>query len=793
MRFFIVCLLLLAPMIAECSQYDNQVVTKIDINLVNVPEEASGEQAKVLAKIKTKEGGLFSQYEFDSDLKTLAQDFDCVDPWIEMCDNGLVLHLKIFPKPIIRTIKYSGNERIASKTLQGELEIPLLSVYDRKNFNLAFHKLKAYYVKKGFFEAELDYCVTPDPKSNEVDIEIIICEGRSGHIKNINFVNFSPKEQAELLEKIYTKEYNFLTSWMSGEGTYNEEAVRQDEFTVLSYLQDQGYADAKVKINVKETKKDKSIELDIVADKGQPYKFGQISIEGSCIVPVEELKKHIQIEEGSPFSSEKARESARALMEAYGKKGYIDTLVDFDLNLDYEKLTYTIKYRIEEGESYRVGLVKVFGNSSTLTSVILHETLLIPGEVFNIQKLKLTEQRLQNIGYFKNVNVYAVKSDGPCGLGDNYRDVHIEVEEMCTGSFNLFGALSSVEDIAGGITITERNFNLAGLRNVSKYGMRTLRGGGEFADFKASLGTKSRNYSLNWVKPYFMDTPWSIGFSLENTNNRYISETYDLDTYSLRVHGAYQVNPFFRRGWHWRLQFSNMILHGKCKDEKCDPDAKQPEDLRQAAGIQNVTSAVGLNFVYDSTDHPAKPSCGLRSRLEMELAGFGGDVNFFSVAYLNSWYLKINPRGVMRFRADARFLQPMGETNTLLGIPVDERFFLGGETGVRGYRDYAPGPHFRNKDCPNKNSPKGGISSQIYTIEYNHFLNPYMDVFLFYDAGTLSDRTWTFGHLYQSVGIGSRVLVPALGAPVTFGYGVPFTARNATDRKNFFIQMGGRF
>ena len=46
------------------------------------------------------------------------------------------------------------------------------------------------------------------------------------------------------------------------------------------------------------------------------------------------------------------------------------------------------------------------------TRVIFHEILLVPGEVFNIEKLQKTEERLRNIGYFKHVNVYAVKSEG---------------------------------------------------------------------------------------------------------------------------------------------------------------------------------------------------------------------------------------------------------------------------------------------------------------------------------------------------------------------------------------------
>ena len=47
-----------------------------------------------------------------------------------------------------------------------------------------------------------------------------------------------------------TKRYCFLTSWYSGEGTFNEEAMQQDRFTILNYLQNQGYADAIVDIDV---------------------------------------------------------------------------------------------------------------------------------------------------------------------------------------------------------------------------------------------------------------------------------------------------------------------------------------------------------------------------------------------------------------------------------------------------------------------------------------------------------------------------------------------------------------
>lgn len=69
--------------------------------------------------------------------------------------------------------------------------------------------------------------------------------------------------------------------------------------------------------------------------------------------------------------------------------------------------------------------------------MILRESLLVPGETFDSVKLKATQERLRNIGYFKNVNVYAVRAEDDQILGENYRDIYIEVEEAPTGHASL--------------------------------------------------------------------------------------------------------------------------------------------------------------------------------------------------------------------------------------------------------------------------------------------------------------------------------------------------------------------
>lgn len=777
---FIFCIscLNIGNLFAQSLQYENLMIEKIDIEAVALAPGAPFDPNSVLARIKTRQGDVFSQNDFDNDLKNLANDFDRVEPLISIIEGKLHIKMNVWLKPNIRSITWNGNHKIESERLQKELGIAACTVFDRQAFNCAFHKLKTYYVKKGFFEAALDYTVELDTATNEVDISICIKEGRAGRIKRIIFEGFTCDEEDEILEKLVTKKYCILTSWMSDEGTYNEEAVQQDRFTVLNFLQNEGYADANVDIQVIEGKQNNRILIKIIADKGQPYGFGPITFTGNTLFTDEEIISRFTFEECDPYSPEAIRDTVRRITEFYGRRGYIDAIVDFETRLNCEDRTYSLHFTIEEGECFRVGLIKVFGNCSTQTNVILHEVFLTPGEIFNIAKLQLTEEKLKNIGYFKNVNVYAVKSEGPGGLGTHYRDVHIEVEENITGNFGAGFGYSSVESLFGEFRITERNFNYKGFRELWTRGYSALRGGGEYVHINAMIGTKSRKYSLSWTKPYFMDTPWVVGFELERSSNRYISSGYDIEATGGTIYGSYQLNQFLRLGLHYRLR--NTFVRLDNYDEAGEPEKRQ-------ADTAGLISAAGVSLSYDSTDHPSCPSRGFKSRLEEEFAGLGGDHMFLSLAYLNSYYITPPWGGVFKFRGDVRFVVPMfGSTRT--GIPFDERLYLGGDNTIRGFRSYKLGPQF-----PETKDPEGGMSMQMLTIEYNRQIFSKLDAFIFCDAGYLSMDLWAFGTPWTSVGYGVKLQLLDSIPPIIMGMGYPLNAKSRGDVKRFFFTIGGRF
>lgn len=784
--------------------YENQLIHEIHIDFMNVSGDAPEDPAALLSRLNTKKGEYFSQEKFDQDLKQLNRDFDRVDPIVQSVEGQITITLKIWLRPVIRSICFQGNQSMDRSTLLKELGIAPLTIFDRTAFVRAFHKLKAFYVKKGYFEAQLWYNIERDPSTHELNITIYIDEGRSGWIREMIFDGFTEEEKNEILGRISSRLYNVFKSWFTQEGTYNEEAVRQDEYIIADYLQNRGYADATVRIRVKEIAPN-ALALVITANRGPLYTFGSITFDGNQILCNNCILQAMEMESGQPFSMEKIRQTIDNITRLYGRRGYIDALVNFDPHLVPGSTVYNVHFTIDEDRQYRIGLITIFGNNYTESRVILNEALLAPGEVFDAEKLTNTEIRLLNTDFFKNVNVYAVKSDESSCLGPDYRDIHIEVEEKSTGSFNITFGISTTEGLFGSIELKEKNFNVRGFRKLAKYGLRSLRGGGEYLHLNSTIGTKTTSYTLNWVKPHICETPWTLGFDVAQVTNRYVSEDYQLRSLSTGIQGTYDVNPFVKWGCHYRLKYSYTKQTGKPKEidnndegpiDRMQEILQDAEEKKESKGqyeketnLRGIISAAGIHWSYNSTNHPAYPTKGVYSRLELECAGFGGPFKFLYFAYLNSSYIPVKTYGFCRFRADFKFLAPYGR-NGFAGIPMDERLFLGDDTYVRGYRPYKLGPVFDDKP----DAPRGGASLEYFSAQYNHFLIRNIEGFVFADAGGLTINSFDFfPRLFFSVGVGTRFQVISSLPPIEMGFGFPLNAQTRGQKKKFFLSIGGRF
>ncbi len=781
---------LTAPLIAT-EFYDDRKISNIEIIMDS--ETGQGDSTSVLSRMKTQPGDRFSQVIFDNDLKSLSEEFEKVEPSILMKDGKLAIVIHVTPRPIIHQIIWVGNNQFRTSTLQEELDIKTNTVFNRQKFNKNFNKVKEYYFKKGYFESQLSYSLEQVPGTNEVDVVIEIHEGSPGYIKEITITGLTKKEKSAIEEQMYLKKYNFLTSWLTGSGIYRDEGLEQDRMAIINYLQDLGYADAEVNINRYEDPQSGKLIIQIDVNKGVIYRFGKITFEGNSLISTGELEKRAIASPGSTYSPEKMRETAQVIKDLYGQKGYIDTSVQFEATLSECEPIFDVDYVIEEGKPYKIGIIQMFGNTSTKCNVILRESLLVPGETFDSRKLKATQQRLEAIGYFKSVNVYAVRNPDE---DENYRDVYIEVEETSTGNVSLFMGLSSVDSIFGGLDLTERNFCISGVGNALLGKLSCLRGGGEYFHVRGTVGKKESNILVSWMNPYVNDTLWRLGVEVSQTYST-LQNDVTVRTYGGSVYTNYPLSQYWTAGVRQRLRHSFDHLDLGTWGESNSISEESLDKQRELIDQQGLVSAFSGNISYDSTDRPFKPTRGWRSYLEGEVAGVGGNYQFFKASYINSIYVPICRKGTLKFRGDFKYMIPFGKTDRE-HIPYSERFFLGGDNTVRGYKPFLLGPVIHLRDDNGKlhatSTPKGGLSSSLVSLEYNHEIVRVLDLFVFVDVGSVSFDSFAVTDIRPTTGFGARIDI-GNRTPIMVGWGIPLIREDRHNHKwqRVFFSMGGTF
>ena len=755
--------------------YESLPVGSIEITAENLPETGSFDSKTIVGRLKTQIGDPFSQAIFDEDLKTLAQEYDRIDPTLRIRNEELYITIKVWPRPTIRLIKWEGNEHISARALKKELGLSSGKPFNRQTFHQALNKVKELYIKKGYFEAQFQYRLQTDPKKNEVDLVIEVDEGRSGKIDEMIFHGFTKSEESALLSMIHTQQYNLFRYWFLGTGLYKEEPLEQDRMTIINFLQNEGYADAKIDIHIVDAAEPGKIVISISAEKGAVYHFGRVTFDGNVEIPDKEIEEVFIARPNGIYSPDKLHESVRAIKELYGRKGYIEASVHFETKLDEHSPLYSVHFQIEEGGQYKIGLIHILGNVYTQDRVILRESLLIPGETFDSAKLQATEHRLNNMGYFKSVNVYSVRTQDDVALGPNYRDVYIDVKETTTGSINLFFGASTADSAFGGLDLSESNFNIKGFGKLFKTGPSALRGGGEYAHIRATIGKKQSTYSISWLDPYLNDTLWRFGFDISKSDSTLISKDYHIDTFGTTVYSSYPLTPFLSFGLKYRWR--DIHIHVA---------KRAGRDARKEQRNSGILSAAGPSLAYDSTDSPMKPHRGYRTLLEFEYTGLGGEFEFLKFSTSNNLYTPLWRGGIMKYRFDFAFIEPFGKTKSPFRVPLSERYFQGGDTSVRGYEPYDLGPQFNNGD------PTGGISTSVLSLEYLHEVLSFLDVFVFADAGAVSMQRFNLRKYNASYGFGARLeLMNKI--PFILGMGFPVNPDRKSQIHRFFFSMGGQF
>jgi len=221
---------------------------------------------------------------------------------------------------------------IDTKLRERNIELRLDSFRDDGTIRRVEGVLRELMAEKGFTNAEVSHRVTAvngGPKL--VNVTFIVGEGPKLKIRDVEFVGNSAISDGKLEKRIKeNRPKNPFYGWISGGGTYKENAFEEDAAKVVEYYQNHGYPQARVgqpEIKTLENTKDgktRWIQLRIPVTEGERYKFGTLNFEGNKVVRSEGLKSLYKIAPGDWYSRKVLQDGNKKAQEIYGGAGYME-------------------------------------------------------------------------------------------------------------------------------------------------------------------------------------------------------------------------------------------------------------------------------------------------------------------------------------------------------------------------------------------------------------------------------------------------------------------------------------
>ena len=215
------------------------------------------------------------------------------------------------------------------------------------------------------------------------------------------------------------------------------------------------------------------------------------------------------------------------------------------------------------------------------------------------------------------------------------------------------------------------------------------------------------------------------------------------------------IGFFVTREWNDDPGFATTIGYQFRKTEARDIQVVTPEAFD--AQDQVNLSSIKVSQVLDRRDHLLSTQGGTLSRLSVEWGdqSLGSELDFLRAIGSVSVYRRVRRGTVLAGTLRAGVMAPLGDSDT---IPLQERFFAGGENSVRSFKESQLGP----KD-PFGN-PIGGETFTTATLELRQAVGTGgFQVALFVDAGIVTLSVDDFGNtddLGWGVGVGLRYLLP---------------------------------
>ncbi|MBN2013447.1 outer membrane protein assembly factor BamA [candidate division KSB1 bacterium] len=485
--------------------------------------------------------------------------------------------------------------------------------------------------------------------------------------------------------------------WFSHPAFYNN-LFDDDLQTIIQLYQNKGYLDVSLESNVKivEEKKHR-VELWISIQEGPITFIDRVEFNGNSVFTNAQLAKMVSYKVGEPFNGSMLEKNNYTIIASYAQKGYIDALVTPELNNNKEQHLMSVIITIQEGVQAYIRGIHIYGLNKIQPKVVERELLLKPNMVFDYSKLLESQHQLYQTGLFNQVSIRPVKVDS---TNPKLRNLIVNVSENKNGEFGIGLGFGSYERLRGSLEVTQNSF----LGKSLQIGARIR------------VSKKDQKLEILYTNPWLFNT--RTKFDLSAFAEHQIEPNYELQGGGGRSTAGKQLSQYDKLTISYKYQdllFSNV---------------KDTTEIRDR--IRGNTRSLQLNYVRDTRDNQFNSTTGAFFDVRWESAGgfLRGTNTFTKVTGEGRHYIKLNffPTGIAGARYYLGWAETFGSSKTL---PLNERFYAGGDGTIRGYGRREVGP----KAYPDV--PIGGKLIFLMNLEFRYPIYKKFGGTIFWDMGNV--------------------------------------------------------
>jgi outer membrane protein insertion porin family len=722
------------------------------------------EAGTVFASLPVRVGDTYSDEKAAASIKALFGLGLFKDVRIEV--NADVLVVIVEERPTIAEVDFSGAKEFDKDVLKKALlQIGLADgrPFDKALVDRAEQELKRQYINRSMYASEIVTTVTPVER-NRVNLSFAVVEGEPAKISDIRIVGNKAFSESTL-RGLFDLDTGGWLSWYTKSDRYSRAKLNADIESLRSYYLARGYLEFKVdstQVAISPNKQEMGITINVT--EGEQFVVSKVNLAGNFLGKEEEFRSLVAIQVGQPYNADQLALTTKAFTDHFGNFGFAFSRVEPRTVIDRTTNRVEVTLQVDPSRRVYVRRINVAGNDRTRDEVIRREFRQLEAAWYDGEKIRQTRNRVDRLGYFKEVSMDTQEVPGSM----DQVDLTVTVAEKPTGSISLGAGISSADGF--GVSFGFKQDNAFGSGN----------------SLGIELNTSKQNRTLvfNTTNPYFTEDGVSRTIDVYQRNTKpYV----DINGYAIETTGG---------SLRFGVPFTeyDTVFFGLGVDRTTIvPGNLLPvvyQDFANKFGFTSNAVPLTVGWGRDTRDSALVPTTGkiMKASAEWSVAG---ELKYARGTAVYQQYVPVTNKITGALNAELSVGSATGDGT----YPIFKNFYSGGLGTVRGFEQ---GSLTTGTQRALGLSATGGTKKINFNLE---LLSPLpgggkdrtLRVYTFLDAGGIygPDESLQLSDMRSSVGIGISWISPV--GPLRLAFAKPLKQFDSDKIQAMQFQIGSSF